>query len=180
MYRLTTSFNLNEPVDNTKSNGVINFSLNVDDASFYPNTDRERHFNSNMSFNICKSRVSFLGLKGLREGISGIPNIPNDYEYKAATIRFIGSYAGSFLNRNTYVPGILEVKKYNEWENQDIIIPAKSYFDSNNFYPSFKLNISSMKLSYDGIGIQTIYNGRSIIPFIELLIDDTKLMAIAQ
>ena len=176
MYRLTTSFNSNTPVDNTKSNGILSSSLNTNDAIFLPNSDREQMFNSNMSFKICKSRVSFLGLKGLREGISGIPNNPNDYEYKAATMRFIGSYNGSFLNRNTNVQGYLEIKKYNEWESQDIIIPAKSYFDSNNFYPSFKLNISSIDLSYDGIGIQTIYNGRSIVPFVELLIDDTKLI----
>lgn len=174
MYRLTTSFNSNATVDNTKSNEVIQISsLSESDALFFPNTEREQFFNPNMSFKICKSRVSFLGLKGLREGISGIPNL-QDTEYKAATIRFIGSY-GSFLNRNTNVPSILEIKKYNEWENQDIIIPAKSFFDSNGQYPSFKLNISSMNLSYDGIGIQTIYNGRSIIPFIELLVDDTKL-----
>lgn len=174
MYRLTTSFDLSAPVDNTKSNEVINsFTLSANTALFFPNTEREQFFNPNMSFKISKSRVSFLGLKGLREGISGIPNLQN--EYKAATMQFTGSYAGSFLNRNTNVPGILEIKKYNEWENQDIIIPAKSFFDSNGQYPSFKLNISSMDLSYDGIGIQTIYNGRSIIPFIELLVDDTKL-----
>lgn len=175
MYRLTTSFNLNVPVDNTKSNEVLNSSLNAEDALFFPNTDREQFFNPNMSFKICKSRVSFLGLKGLREGINGIPNL-NSTEYRAARMEFQGSHAGSYLSRNIYVQGVLEIKKYNEWENQDIIIPAKSFFDSNNHYPSFKLNISSIDLSYDGIGIQTIYNGRSIIPFIELLIDDTKLI----
>jgi len=176
MYRLTTSFDLSAPVDNTKSNEVINsFVLSETTALFFPNTEREQFFNPNMSFKICKSRVSFLGLKGLREGISGIPNL-NSTEYSAARIEFIGSYSGSYLNRNPNVQGVLEIKKYNEWENQDIVIPAKSFFDSNGFYPSFKLNVSSMDLSYDGIGIQTIYNGRSIIPFIELLIDDTKLI----
>lgn len=176
MYRLTTSFDSNATVDNTKSNEVLQISsLSASDALFFPNTERELFFTPDMSLKICKSRVSFLGLKGLREGINGIPNL-DDTEYKAATMRFVGSYAGSFLNRNTNVQGILEIKKYNEWENQDIIIPAKSYFDSNGQYPSFRLNVSSMDLSYDGIGIQTIYNGRSIIPFVELLIDDTKLM----
>ncbi len=176
MYRLTTSFNLNFPVDNTKSNGQIGLTMNANDALFFPNSDREQVFNSNMSFKICKSRVSFLGLKGLREGINGIPNHnPQVNEYRAAKILFTGS-AGSFLNQHGHVPTILEIKKYNEWENQDIIIPAKSYFDSSNFYPDYRLNIKQMFFSYDGIGIQTIYNGRSIIPFIELLIDDTKLM----
>ena len=177
MYRLTTSFNSNTPVDNTKSNGYIYNVLNVDEALFLPNSDREQTFNPNMSFKICKSRVSFLGLKGLREGINGIPNYnPLEIEYRAAQILFTGSYAGSFLQRPPNVPGNLEIKKYNEWENQDIIIPAKSYSDSSNFYPPYKLNIRTMGLSYDGIGIQTIYNGRLIIPFIELLIDDTELM----
>lgn len=177
MYRLTTSFSFASSVDNTKSNGRAWGRINVNDASFFPNSDRERIFNPNMSFKISKSRVSFLGLKGLREGINGVPDVnPQENEYSAARIWFVGSYAGSFLNKHINVPSILEIKKYNEWENQDIIIPAKSYFDSSNFYPDYKLNISEMELSYDGIGIQTIYNGRSIIPFIELLIDDTKLI----
>lgn len=177
MYRLTTSFNSGASVDNTKSNGYIRSILYVNDAFFLPNSDREQVFNPNMSFKICKSRVSFLGLKGLREGINGTPNNnPLDNEYKAARIWFTGSYAGSFLNQHRHVPTILEIKKYNEWENQDIIIPAKSYFDSSNFYPVYTLNITNMELCYDGIGIQTIYNGRSIVPFVELLIDDTKLI----
>lgn len=176
MYRLTTSFNLNVPVDNTKSNEVLSSSLNAEDALFFPNTGRlEQNFDPDMSFKICKSRVSFLGLKGLREGISGIPNLEST-EYRAASMRFTGSYAGSYLNQNPNLNSVLEIKKYNEWENQDIIIPAESYFNLNNQYPAFKLNIWSIDLSYDGIGIQTIYNGRSIIPFIELLIDDTKLI----
>ena len=176
MYRLTASFDSNATVDNTKSNEVLQISsLSASDALFYPNTDREQFFDPDMSFKICKSRVSFLGLKGLREGISGIPN-PHDTEYSAAKIQFIGGYAGAFLNRNTNVPGVFEIKKFNEWEIQDIVIPAESFFDSNNQYPAFRLNISSMILCYDGIGIQTIYNGRSVIPFIELLIDDTKLI----
>lgn len=175
MYRLTTSFDSNATVDNTKSNEILQISsLSASDALFFPNTDREQFFDPDMSFKICKSRVSFLGLKGLREGISGIPNSQST-EYNAAKIQFTGSY-GAFLNRNTHVPGILEIKKFNEWEIQDFLIPARSFFDSNGHYPSFRLNISSMVLCYDGIGIQTIYNGRSIIPFIELLIDDTKLI----
>ncbi len=176
MYRLTTSFNSNTPVDNTKSNGTLASFMNADDAIFLPNSDREQIFNPNMSFKICKSRVSFLGLKGLREGIKGISNYGPETEYRAARLIFGGSYAGSFLIPHTNIPRTLEIKKYNEWEEQDIIIPAKSYFNSYNFYPNYKLNIIEMSLSYDGIGIQTIYNGRSIIPFVELLIDDTKLM----
>lgn len=179
MYRLTTSFDLNTPVDNSKSNEVLTFSAqNTVDSEFFANTNRETHFDPDMSFKIVKTRVSFLGLKGLREGISGIPNI-NDTEYKAATIQIIGSYGGSFLNPNVHVNSVFDVKKYNEWEDQDILINAGSFFDSNGFYPSFKLNILRMRLSYDGIGIQNIYNGRSIIPFVEFLIDDTKLIAIA-
>lgn len=176
MYRLTTSFDSNAIVDNTKSNEILQISsLSASDALFFPNTDWEQFFDPDMSFKICKSRVSFLGLKGLREGISGIPNSQST-EYNAAKIQFTGSYAGAFLNRNTNVPGVFEIKKFNEWEIQDIVIPARSFFDSNGHYPSFRLNISFMDLCYDGIGIQTIYNGRSIIPFIELLIDDTKLI----
>ena len=176
MYRITTSFDSNATVDNTKSNEILQISsLSASDALFFPNTDLEQFFDPDMSFKICKSRVSFLGLKGLREGISGIPNSQST-EYNAAEIRFIGSYAGAFLNRNTNVSGVLEIKKFNEWEIQDIVIPAKSFFDSNGQYPAFRLNILSMILCYDGIGIQTIYNARSIIPVIELLIDDTKLI----
>lgn len=176
MYRLTTSFDSNATVDNTKSNEVLQISsLSASDALFYPNTNREQFFTPNMSFKISKSKVSFLGLKGLREGISGIPN-SHDTEYKAASIQIIGSYRGAFLNTATNVNSIFEIKKYNEWENQDIVIPAKSFFDSNGQYPRFRLNILSMNLCYDGIGIQAIYNARSIIPFIELLIDDTKLI----
>ena len=175
MYRLTTSFNSGASVDNTKSNGYIRSILYVNDAFFLPNSDREQTFNPNMSFKICKSRVSFVGLKGLREGINGIPcQNPQENEYRAAKILFTGS-AGFFLNQHERVPTILEIKKYNEWENQDIIIPAKSYSEYPNLYPDYKLNIKEIHLSYDGIGIQTIYNGRSIIPFVELLIDDTKL-----
>lgn len=176
MYRLTTSFNSNTPVDNTKSNGTLASHINADDAIFLPNSDREQIFNSNMSFKICKSRVSFLGLKGLREGIKGISNYGPETEYRAAKLFFVGSYDGLFLIPHTNTPCTLEIKKYNEWEDQDIIIPAKSYFNLSNSHPNYKLNITEMSLSYDGIGIQTIYNGRSIIPFIELLIDDTKLM----
>lgn len=170
MYRLVTSFDLNVPVDNTKSNEVIGSSLNDNDALFFPNNYYDKQFTPHMSFKICKSRVSFLGLKGLREGIKGVAI----QEYRAAVIEFVGNRTG-FLNTNGHVPHFLEIKKFNEWEIQDITIPAKSYFDSNNNYPKFNLSILSINLSYDGIGIQTIYNGRSIIPFIELLIDDTKL-----
>lgn len=181
MYRLTTSFNSNATVDNTKSNEILTFNVqNVEDSLFHPNTDRmqfrEQFFDPNMSFKICKSRVSFLGLKGLREGINGIPNNPNETEYNAAKIQFNGTHAGVFLNTSPHTPGILEIKKFNEWELQDFIIPARSYFDLSGFYPTFKLYVSSMVFCYDGIGIQTIYNGRSVIPFIELLIDDTKLI----
>lgn len=178
MYKLTASFNSGATVDNTKSNEVLTFNAqNVKDSLFYPNTDREQFFDPDMSFKICKSRVSFLGLKGLREGINGIPNhSPSDTEYNAAKIQFNGTYAGVPLNPNTHVPGILEIKKFNEWEIQDFIIPARSYFDLSGFYPAFKLHVSIMVLCYDGIGIQTIYNARSIIPVIELLVDDTKLM----
>ena len=176
MYRLTASFDSNATVDNTKSNEVLQISsLSASDALFFPNTEWEQYFDPNMSFRICKSRVSFLGLKGLREGISGIPNLQST-EYNAAKIQFAGSHSGAFLNRNTNVPSVLEIKKFNEWEIQDLVIPARSFFDSNIHYPAFRLNISLMDLSYDGIGIQTIYNGRSVIPFIELLIDDTKLI----
>ncbi len=176
MYRLTTSFDSNATVDNTKSNEILQISsLSASDALFFPNTNKEQFFTPNMSFKISKSRVSFLGLKGLREGISGIPNL-QDTEYKAASIQIAGSYGGSFLNTAINVNSRFDIKKFNEWENQDIVIPAKSFFDSNGQYPAFRLNISFMVLCYDGIGIQTIYNGRSVIPFIELLIDDTKLI----